>query len=334
VNLQKPPHGIEWWQTWSQDLAYVLGFAFADGAVARGRNSLVLSQAKPQILESIQKVIPSSRLSYSEGAKVWRLAFYATGLNRILLPYGIVPNKTHYGYWPLEIPTELVPHYIRGYFDGDGSISHQDHHTYSIRFVCHLESYLKRLSIELLERRIRCHKMLRDKNNWRLGVSSADVLAFRDLIYTDANLYLQRKRDIFSIAAEEIAKGRAKGVRCHSAKITDNDVIRIRQLYREGKWPSDLAQEYGIGAGAIRKIVRGETWKHVSSNAGLPAERTHSKPFPGTKNSQAKLTEDKVRRIRELYQTGRSYASLAKLFQVSKRTIANIITYKNWRHVE
>jgi hypothetical protein len=38
-------HGIEWWQTWSPELAYVLGFAFADGGVGKNRNSLTLSQS-------------------------------------------------------------------------------------------------------------------------------------------------------------------------------------------------------------------------------------------------------------------------------------------------
>jgi hypothetical protein len=50
------------------------------------------------------------------------------------------------------------------------------------------------------------------------------------------------------------------------AKLTEFDAIEIRRLYKRGVRGSGqlaLAQRFGIHLVNIRKVVRGETWKHV-----------------------------------------------------------------------
>lgn len=48
-----------------------------------------------------------------------------------------------------------------------------------------------------------------------------------------------------------------------SARLTEDDVRSIRTRYEAGTTQAALAAEFGVTAGAIAHIVRGNTWKHV-----------------------------------------------------------------------
>lgn len=56
--------------------------------------------------------------------------------------------------------------------------------------------------------------------------------------------------------------------------------------------------------------------------------------IPKKESNRAKLTEDDVRKIRQLYKTGKySHNDLGSLFNVGKRNITQILNYKTWKHV-
>jgi len=48
---------------------------------------------------------------------------------------------------------------------------------------------------------------------------------------------------------------------------------------------------------------------------------------------QAKLNDDKVRKIKELFRGGMTYAQLSKIFDVSMGAIAHVIKGRSWRHI-
>lgn len=63
------------------------------------------------------------------------------------------------------------------------------------------------------------------------------------------------------------AKGRSagpKGTLNHKAKVTEEDVRRIRSLAESGKGCVELSQMFPIAASTIQKIVRRDTWTHVA----------------------------------------------------------------------
>lgn len=49
-----------------------------------------------------------------------------------------------------------------------------------------------------------------------------------------------------------------------SSKLTESDVIRIRQLHSDGMLQKDIAARFGVGRKAITKIVNRQRWKHVA----------------------------------------------------------------------
>lgn len=56
--------------------------------------------------------------------------------------------------------------------------------------------------------------------------------------------------------------GRHRGM----SKLTDDDVRAIRADYAAGKWSvADLAYIYGVSKCAIGGVVRGKSYKHVTS---------------------------------------------------------------------
>lgn len=202
--------GDSFWSQWSDNLAYVLGFAFADAGIGRGRNSLTFSQSRPDILSKIQECVPSGRLTYSQGAKVYRLRYCFPGFNAMLRPHGIIPNKTVHGYWPTTIPSQLIRHYIRGYFDGDGSIYIRKHlHTAIAHFVCHKADFLERLRSELRRLNIGSNRVFQDGNNYRLRITKrADLYQMHSQIYSGAGLFCPFKKKKFDEAVSKIKLGR------------------------------------------------------------------------------------------------------------------------------
>lgn len=78
-----------------------------------------------------------------------------------------------------------------------------------------------------------------------------------------AHLFLGTDADNF---ADMNAKGRrAHGERSSSAKLTEQDVIEIREMRKFGLLYKEIAVLYGVDRETIGSIVRMDTWKHVKN---------------------------------------------------------------------
>ena len=73
--------------------------------------------------------------------------------------------------------------------------------------------------------------------------------------------------------------GRAyqKGAARPAAKLTDDQIVEIRQAVAHGAKQVDVAVEYGISQGLVSGIVNGHRWKHVDGpirmNSNNPEEQ-------------------------------------------------------------
>jgi hypothetical protein len=89
-----------------------------------------------------------------------------------------------------------------------------------------------------------------------------------------AHLFLgtsqQNTRDMHSKGRAALAG--AKGVRnCH-AKLTDAQVLAIRQRFDDGEMIVTLAAEFGLTRYAMSSIVNGRTWKHLGGPVRKPGQ--------------------------------------------------------------
>lgn len=74
-----------------------------------------------------------------------------------------------------------------------------------------------------------------------------------EYITSTANIYHARATGLLSV----------KGVKNNKAKLSDDDVRSIRELYSLGATQVQLAAEFGVYQTSISRIVRRDGWKHV-----------------------------------------------------------------------
>ncbi len=118
----------------SAEKAYWLGFLAADGNVYRGghdnRIALALKESDRIHVQKFADVLQVNRpiRSIIKTKSVW-LAIHSRAMCDHLENHGVVPRKSLI-LRPWNGDPELMPHYWRGIFDGDGSIGkHQDGRT-------------------------------------------------------------------------------------------------------------------------------------------------------------------------------------------------------------
>lgn len=191
--------------------AYILGFLFADGnnSLNKGEVRIALQEDDKVILEQMRLEINSERplifKDYSNKhdfgytyKNQWQLSLFSKKICHDLNKLGMIPNKSLILEFP-NIDESLYSHFIRGYFDGDGSVckSHCGGSNLSITSTNNFCLKLKEIVIDKLN----IEGVIRDASNHN-GItkvysltSNITVKTFLDWLYKDAELFLQRKYD-------------------------------------------------------------------------------------------------------------------------------------------
>ena len=242
----------------TEEKAYWLGFIAADGNIRKDLNccSIELQRADREHLikfskcfddyyqvQDCDRLFPSSKI---------RIDSKQCCLD--LQQYGIIPNKSLI----LDIKTELIPdflikHYIRGYFDGDGSIycsypnrlNGYNYDEWGINFVgtynvlSFFKTYLK-IS----------NNIIKKNNIYELNVNGTlkayEILSF---LYEDAAIYLDRKKEKFKElqSSQRLSK-----------------LVSKRDYFAEEKDTSILVG-FILGGACIRKLIVSKTSKDIAS---------------------------------------------------------------------
>lgn len=129
-NKSKYKINHNYFSTQGHNQAYIIGFLGADGNISGKDNriDLELFPADYEILERIRTEIelerPIKKYECADGYEKNKLYFYSAQIKKDLMEYGLVPNKTYskdYKF-PYKLNQEYIIDYIRGLFDGDGSV--------------------------------------------------------------------------------------------------------------------------------------------------------------------------------------------------------------------
>ena len=106
----------------SEAKAYWLGFIAADGCVQKHLISLELSMVDEAHLLRFRDAIRSTHPIYRRPDRAMcAVAFSNKRMRLSLMALGIVPRKTYSLAFPGYLRADLTRHYMRGYFDGDGT---------------------------------------------------------------------------------------------------------------------------------------------------------------------------------------------------------------------
>ena len=186
----------------TEEKAYWLGFLEADGCVHSGngdfRIELGLKAEDYHHLEKFKKFIgKNNKISWRASTKSYRFNFRDKKIHSDLIRLGCVPKKSLILNFPNEsqVPDNLLKHFIRGYFDGDGSFWFEGK-----QFGLNILSSSSFLNG--LKKRIKIFSDIsiypvhyeRPNGAYRIQTGSSDVInAFLEWIYKDSNIYLDRK---------------------------------------------------------------------------------------------------------------------------------------------
>lgn len=113
--------------------AYFLGFMYADGYVNNKGLKISLQEQDVDILNRFKKEIKfDGNLYFLERSKknpnwknVYTLSIYDRKIAQDLINKGCIQNKTFKIEFPTFISHDLIRHFIRGYFDGDGYVGYR-----------------------------------------------------------------------------------------------------------------------------------------------------------------------------------------------------------------
>lgn len=213
----------------TEDKAYWLGFIFADGAVCKS-NTLEITLALKDIehLKKFKKAIKSEhnirikKLKTPNGKIYERCQFAITNkkITDDLRKYGLHNKKTYDCSIPFKlIPKRLFHHFVRGLFDGDGSVYKIGTQKESWKEERLSVTVLTTVSVQMANDIInslfdygnicctynidRRDKYVKAKEAYNVMINrSREIQRFYNWLYKNATIYLERKYNIFAVSGQ------------------------------------------------------------------------------------------------------------------------------------
>lgn len=192
--------------------AYILGFTLADGNILpNGTLQYELHKKDKEILDFICKEIspdslikPINRIRNFKGytwvSETLYLSIKCKQFYYDLDHFGIVSNKTYYKQSLPLLSWRLMPHFIRGYFDGDGSVYLNKNRVFVTftgehNLLLEIGDYLNYVSV--LSKLPNVYKVKNQANSCFAFSKKSDVQCFYNFIYREG-FYLKRKKEKFN----------------------------------------------------------------------------------------------------------------------------------------
>jgi hypothetical protein len=112
--------------TWTPEMAYVLGWIASDGSIVANLTGFHITSTDLDHLDNLRKLIGSTAkiVVYGGGKnrkKGGRLNVCRQSMVERLLQLGFTPRKSRTIRMP-KVPDELFGHFLRGVFEGDGTV--------------------------------------------------------------------------------------------------------------------------------------------------------------------------------------------------------------------
>lgn len=127
-NQRKYPLNEHFFDVENENMAYVLGLLASDGTIRKDSNEvkLTLAEQDVELLNLLYQNIGGRPIKIYEDSKGYKNAtwsFSSQHIKQKLAEYNIIPQKTFNFYFPTNLDKRYWIDFIRGFFDGDGSVS-------------------------------------------------------------------------------------------------------------------------------------------------------------------------------------------------------------------
>ncbi len=197
-NARKYKINQDYFKTWSRNMAYVLGFWYADGCIYKGKMFDITQHVKDKyILKRIAAELEYEGPIYDYvDRQACRINFSCVVIYNDIVALGGSERKSFNLTFP-EVPEELLPDFIRGFFDGDGCAMRIKEGRINTAFTCADEKFLN-IVWDILKTKAGVQGGSHDKNSYSLKFGKRDSLLIGKYIYqNNPDLFLKRKRDKF-----------------------------------------------------------------------------------------------------------------------------------------
>lgn len=255
----------------SPEKAYLLGLFYSDGCIIENPYTahIVLHEDDKYLLDILLSKFPFFTLRKTH-PKAWSLVCSRKSLVEDLKLNGLYPKKSVDNRDLLRLPKldkNLVHHFIRGYFDGDGSVYRQKLGNTKIEIVGTCYGMITDIVKVLYDNRVTVNltckyagTSLRTIDCYKLYTSSDKVSKqFADYIYADCgDLYMKRKYEKLYYIPEYNISERYICPRCHGTNTTKGGYRQMTYgLVYRGKC-KDCNKQFSITAPLSSNIQSGE----------------------------------------------------------------------------
>lgn len=192
------------------DRAYFLGFIYADGYLNEKRKffRIKINARDINILELFAKILygPNKEIPVwkEAGREVCAISIANPTMVKDLLQWGVHQKKSLTIKFPQYLPKDMIRHFIRGFFDGDGSASIVKKgklgNIIRVSFCSGSKDFIESLRGHLILIGFNPNKILQNGNCYSFGMGrKKEMIEFRDYLYSqvDKGLYLERKYQKF-----------------------------------------------------------------------------------------------------------------------------------------
>jgi hypothetical protein len=236
----------------SQNQAYILGFIWADGSInPRSGLSICIKRDDKEVLEFIRRELQCDVPIKDLSEKYSKFTLNRVSIIKALMHLGLTSNKSQNNAKIPRIKKLLIRHFLRGLFDGDGSI--WENTGFRANFSGG-HDFLVWVRDILTLHKITCNPIrFRHKGNFNgcsLPITGrANIDKLRNLLYTKSRFHLKRKFERFERARLTYENKDKSDWRLNGTK------NNIRELLLQGKFSTEIAKLLGIGYGSVRYMV-------------------------------------------------------------------------------
>lgn len=208
----------------TQEKAYLLGLLYADGCISKAKTTrydsynVTLAITNGKLIKDIRNVFTffnycnrDNNNGYGSGNNL--ILHVLSKQDRLLsihlLSHGLIPQKSRKNKDIFKMPklqNDLIRHFVRGYFDGDGSVYIFKHRPNLRRFeICGNGKIVMNQLYEIIKNICPSATIRLKKNNsnkifdmYTIEVmKSEDIITLREYMYKDSTLFLKEKKDLF-----------------------------------------------------------------------------------------------------------------------------------------
>ncbi len=119
-------HAYKKTYVWNPEIAYLAGLVASDGCLVNNNRHINITSKDREIIDTCQKILNMNvkvgiKIGGYSGSSSFNLQFSNVSLYDFFLRCGLTPAKSK-TIGPLLIPEQYYADFLRGYFDGDGTI--------------------------------------------------------------------------------------------------------------------------------------------------------------------------------------------------------------------